>query len=330
MDLNIDNLPVPAIICNIQTGIHKVNKLFTLLTGYDENSFANKTLLNITSPEYKQTTFDKIKNCLNGINTNFLTRIIRKDSKEIYSLVHCALIDKTENKVLVVLCDITEFKHKEAELLDTIIASEERERRRVAMELHDNLSPILSAINLYINLLKNKTPDETKELINNIEQLIKQAITTSKEISYNITPSILHDFGLAEAIKKFANLINQTRTLEIEVKSDNYNITERIMAESILYQAAKELINNTIKHANATKIFIELRSTKNRIYLYYRDDGKGFNINQILDNGKGLGLRNIIHKVNSLKGTCDFYSEKDKGFVALINVPIQKSNKIKI
>ncbi|RLD46264.1 MAG: histidine kinase, partial [Bacteroidetes bacterium] len=87
-----------------------------------------------------------------------------------------------------------------------------------------------------------------------------------------------------------------------------------------LYQAIKELINNALKHSKASLIKLELKNINNQIILYYKDDGVGFDVDNVIGNSGGLGLNNIINKIKSIKGHCDFNSRKNKGlmFMAVI------------
>jgi len=154
-----------------------------------------------------------------------------------------------------------------------------------------------------------------KELLNDIDELSNLAISTAKEIANNITPSILHDFGLATAVTEFCKYINNTKKINITAKTITYKNNNNKLIDSVLYQAIKELINNTLKHSSAKNIKLELKSKNNQIILYYKDDGIGFDVSKTIDNGSGLGLNNIINKIKTIKGTCDFHSEKNKGLV---------------
>ncbi|MEZ5010656.1 MAG: hypothetical protein R2744_03025 [Bacteroidales bacterium] len=82
------------------------------------------------------------------------------------------------------------------------------------------------------------------------------------------------------------------------------------------------MINNTVKHASAEVITIELKNTRNQIVLYYRDDGIGFDVNKQLELSQGLGLNNIVNKVRTIKGSCDFYSNTGEGLIVVITVKI--------
>ena len=229
--------------------------------------------------------------------------------------------------ILSISRNITERKKIQKQIIRTIIETEEKERKRFAADLHDGLSPILSTIRLYSDLLRSKQESKGKEteLIDNIEELADMAISSAKEIANNITPQILHDFGLATAVEEFCRFLNKTKSVKIETDTSGYKLTGRTFSESVLFQTLKELIHNTIKHAQAKNITIELKNTDKNIYLYYRDDGIGFNVFEMMDNSSGLGLSNIRNKIKTVKGTCDFNSKPGKGMFVLISVGIENS-----
>lgn len=228
--------------------------------------------------------------------------------------------------ILTIARNISERKEVEDKILRTIISTEEKERKRFAADLHDDLAPILSTIKLYTDLIKKgdlKNINQS-EAIKNIDELVEMSLRTAKEISNNIRPNILQDFGLADAITEFCNYLSETKSLNIALTTENYKIQERGIEESVLYQAVKELINNTIKHAKATKISIDLKSFDDHIILYYRDNGIGFNIKEASNSKSGLGLYNIFNKIKSINGTYDMHSEKDKGMFILISLKLKK------
>jgi PAS domain S-box-containing protein len=229
--------------------------------------------------------------------------------------------------ILSISRNITERKKIQKQIIRTIIETEEKERKRFAADLHDGLSPILSTIRLYSDLLRSKQESKGKEteLIDNIEELADMAISSAKEIANNITPQILHDFGLATAVEEFCRFLNKTKSVSIETDTTGYELTGRTFSESVLFQTLKELIHNTIKHAQAKNITIELKNTNKNIYLYYRDDGIGFNVSEMMNNSSGLGLSNIKNKIKTVKGTCDFNSMPGKGMFVLISVGIENA-----
>ncbi len=254
---------------------------------------------------------------------------VTKSGKVIPVEMKSKIIDfDNQRAILTISRDITERKEIEDKILRTIISTEEKERKRFAADLHDDLAPILSTIKLYSDLLKK---DDLKNLnkadaINNIDELVEMALRTTKEISNNIRPNILQDFGLAAAVNEFCNFLKQTKSINISLSTENYKIEKRGIEESILYQAVKELINNTLKHAKAEKIKIDLKSFGDQVILYYRDDGIGFDIKEATSSKSGLGIYNILNKIKTINGSCDMHSEKGKGMFIIISIKLKMNN----
>ena len=208
--------------------------------------------------------------------------------------------------------------------LNTIIQTEEKERKRFAKDLHDGLGPLLSSVKMSVSSLAQMKHDEaSREIVENTELVINEAIKSLKEISDNLSPHILNNFGLVRALNNFANKINITKTIRInfitELKDERFDAN----VEVVLYRVICELINNTIKHAHAKKITISLTITDgDYLTIIYKDDGKGFDVSKIIEQqgGSGMGFSNIYSRINSLKGEINIESENKKGTLVTIKV----------
>lgn len=224
--------------------------------------------------------------------------------------------------VLVSIDDISEKKELERKLLNTTIEIEERERNRLAQELHDGLGPILSNIQLYFQWLADQ--DENREfIIEKGNQSLQNAFLTLKEISNNLSPHILHNFGLEVALNTFFE--ESTRLHEIKIHYQS-NLKERIIhnMEINLYRIILELLNNTVKHANAQNINIELKTYPNSIDIYYADNGQGFDLKDVENKLKGHGLTNIGSRVKSMGGTFHLHTKKGFGMDVFMELPLNK------
>jgi PAS domain S-box-containing protein len=306
--------------------ILEVNQAATDLLEYTRDEFLSMNFRELKSNKFLENV-DK--------NISMITKIGRyqyesenrtKSGKAIPVEMNSRVVEyKNERAIMAIAHDITERKEVEERILTTIIQTEENERKRFAADLHDDLGPILSTVKLYTDLLKKKKYKKINEdeAVKNIEELVDMAITSTREISRNIRSNILQDFGLADAINDFCQYINNTKSININVNTHDYQISKRGIEETILYQAVKELINNTLRHAGAQNIKIELKSHGNQIILYYRDDGNGFDLNQALKENSGLGLNNIINKIKSIKGAVDINSEVGKGMFIIASLKIR-------
>ena len=124
------------------------------------------------------------------------------------------------------------------------------------------------------------------------------------------------------------SFIKKTESIHIEVVTGQYKIEERGIEESVLYQAVKELINNTLRHSGAKNIKIELKSFGEQVILYYRDDGQGFDLAEAMKQNTGLGLNNIINKIKSVKGTVDINTEPGKGMFLIASLKLKRNKQI--
>jgi signal transduction histidine kinase len=210
----------------------------------------------------------------------------------------------------------------ERRVLNAIINTEENERRRFAKDLHDGLGPLLSTVKMSISSLTDKIKDPSgADILNNTNHLVIEALNTLKDVSNNLSPHVLSNFGLASAISTFATKINQTGVVEIEFKSNMENQRLENDKEVVIYRAVCELINNSIRHSGASRIEIELHKHEKFVTLQYYDNGRGFDTSSLgKEDNMGMGLSNIETRVKSVEGVFILESSAGKGTTALIKV----------
>ncbi len=214
-------------------------------------------------------------------------------------------------------------RQTEKMFLNTIIQTEEKERKRFAKDLHDGLGPLLSTVKMSVSSLSQMKHDEaSREIVENTELVINEAIKSLKEISDNLSPHVLNNFGLVRALNNFSNKINITKTIRINLESNLKDERFDSNVEVVLYRVVCELINNTIKHAKAKKIDISLTKADDYLTIVYQDDGKGFNVAKVIEQpaSSGMGFSNIYSRINSLKGEINIESEHKKGTWVTIKV----------
>lgn len=212
-------------------------------------------------------------------------------------------------------------KQNETRVLSAILRTEETERQHFAKELHDGLGPLLSSVKMAISASAYKTGPEN-EVLKNAEKLIDESITTLKDISGKLSPHILLNFGLLKAIKSF---INKLQIISEPVIHFNSNIDEKRFAfniEVVLYRVMCELISNTIRHASAHNIYIDLMQEDNIISLRYIDDGIGFDVEEAEEKLEGMGYPNTKSRIRSLNGTFEIYSQPGEGVRVDISIKL--------
>lgn len=204
-------------------------------------------------------------------------------------------------------------------ILTAVLRTEEKSRSRFSKELHDGLGPLLSSAKMSLSALAHDEHNpERQEIIGNTTYVIDEAIRSLREISNNLSPHVLNDFGLARGVQHF---ITKSATLhEVKMRFTTNLRDERYDTDTevILYRVICELINNSLKHSGCTEINLALSQTGTMLTLDYSDNGCGFNPQAMAD--CGMGLSNIASRINSLNGTFAISSDKGKGMRASIQV----------
>jgi signal transduction histidine kinase len=210
----------------------------------------------------------------------------------------------------------------ENKVITAIINTEENERKRFAKDLHDGLGPLLSTVKMSLSALNERIKDSAGMVIlNNTNHLINEAISAIKEISNNLSPHMLTNFGLASAISTFTTKLNQTKAIRIDFKTNMENQRLDNEKEVVIYRAACELINNSIQHSGASRIDIELYKIEKFVTLQFSDNGRGFDTSALeKEDSKGMGISNIETRVRSIEGLFVLESTPGKGTSALIKV----------
>ncbi len=217
-----------------------------------------------------------------------------------------------------------EKRASEKRFFSVIIQAEETERKRFAKDLHDGLGPLLSTVKMSVSALKREGVEQNNlEILNNLDIVINESIKTIKDISNNLSPHVIENFGLTRALKNFIEKINSSKIISISLDSQLYELRMEYNIEIVLYRVICELINNTIKHANALNIDISIRYDTKAIYVDYSDNGQGFEVDSLFKpQTKGMGFYNIYSRINSLKGKIETNSELEKGTQVKIKIPL--------
>ena len=199
-------------------------------------------------------------------------------------------------------------------VLSATLTAQEKERERISRALHDSVCQILYGIRL--NLQNTPLSKELKGTFKNINQLLDQAIRETRQISYELTPSVLKDFGFNAGIREMAQRCSTPR---FHVKTNVGNSADELPSSLQLYlfRIIQELINNCIKHSNASSAEIRVYTDMDTVTLMVTDNGDGFNmdIDKVLKNGSGL--RGIKNRVFLLDGDIDFISTHSGTIVSI-------------
>jgi PAS domain S-box-containing protein len=235
--------------------------------------------------------------------------------------------DKKPVRVVGAMEDISERKELEAELImkerirqkqiaQAAVNAQEKERADIGKELHDNISQMLTSTKLFLDILKNKAPDE---MLDRSLKNINTIITEIRNISRSLVPSSIEDLGLIASLNDLMDNIRATNIIDVEFYPDpeveqlinaNYKLT--------LYRIVQEQINNIVKHSSASSVLIELFAEENSIHLTITDDGRGFDLDTVK---KGQGLKNMRSRAELLNGTSEIITSPGKGCKLKVNIP---------
>ena len=206
----------------------------------------------------------------------------------------------------------------EKKVLDAVIRTEFEERKRFAEELHDAMGAHLSTLKLYINEMAehNISDSERQDMLKHSNSLLDEAISNARSISHNIMPASLKTDGLESSLRSFIDKINASGKISIHLTTSGLHQKYKPVMALSVYRMITEMINNTLKHANASSIKISLSERNNKLYVTYNDNGKGFNFKETLIKKEGLGLKNILNRIEVLGGNYKINSKEGKGFFA--------------
>jgi PAS domain S-box-containing protein len=323
--LNIFNSSSDAIIISdYERNFLDVNETFLKISGYEKQELDKIKSIDLFLSEYTSVLNDRLEKLKTGINLSHVDIEIRtKSGTTIPIELNSKLITHVGRPALLtIIRDITERRELEKRMLETMIQTEEKEREKFAGNLHDEVGPLLSSLKMYISLL-SETEDKNKKayIVPQIQTLIKESITAVREISNDLSPHVLNTYGCITAINSFIalkhDLIRVDFAQNIEKKRYSSNI------EVIIYRIAKELINNSIKHANCKKVDIVLYEENHYIIFRYSDDGIGFEPNEnIVEMKGGIGLLNIISRVKTVNGKYRIQTAIGKGFSFEMMIPV--------
>ena len=206
-----------------------------------------------------------------------------------------------------------------------ILEGQDIERKRIAQDIHDNVGNIMVTLKMYADLLiKKKDIAEKERMAGEILKLAVMGGEQYRNISHSLHSDTFGHFGLSVALKELFDTINNSGTvtaiLNIQLEVDLSSEESRN-----LYRIVQELVNNTLKHASASQIKLEINTFKgDTISMVYEDNGKGFQDEELKENT--LGIKGIESRVSSMLGDVKFESVPGKGLTVLIEIPHVEHN----
>jgi signal transduction histidine kinase len=203
-----------------------------------------------------------------------------------------------------------------------VLEAEEKERSRIAKELHDSVGQMMSVARMNLSSFAaniSLQSGEQHEALSNIIELVNESCKEVRAVSHSMMPLSLISKGLPQAIQELISRIDQS-LLQVSFHHEGFENRANSNTETILYRVIQECVNNTLKHAGATHLDISLIKDHDGISATIEDDGRGMNINDAEEQG-GMGLKNIRSRVQFLKGSIEFHSQPGNGTLVAIHIP---------
>ncbi|WP_459210640.1 tetratricopeptide repeat-containing sensor histidine kinase [Aquimarina rhabdastrellae] len=219
------------------------------------------------------------------------------------------------------------LKNQELKSIHAMIDGQEKERKRIAQDLHDRLGSMLSMVKIHYKSVEDnldKIKAEAREQYDRANTLLDEACVAVREISHNMVSGVLTKFGLIAALNELKTGIESTNALQVELIDHGFDDRIDNQLEINIYRIIQELISNILKHAQAQEVSIQLFKRDDNLQIMVEDDGVGFDT-KLLSSFSGMGLKGIQSRVQNLNGTIDFDSRKHHGTTVTITIPLQQN-----
>lgn len=230
-----------------------------------------------------------------------------------------------ENQKTIQQQRITDLeKERQLEATESVLKGQEEERSRIAKDLHDGLGGLLSGVKYSLNNMKENVilSSENASSFGRTIDMLDSGIQELRRIAHNMMPENLVKFGLNLAVKDYCNSITKSNALLVNYSAfgmENAQLDTNVSVT--VYRVIQELVNNIMKHANATEAIIQLSKEENILHIAVEDNGKGFDTTEMAS-FKGAGWTNIQHRVNYLKGSIQIDSNEKDGTSVNIEIPL--------
>ena len=209
-------------------------------------------------------------------------------------------------------------------LASELTLTEERERRNLALSLHDRIGQGLAVARLKLETLKHLLPAEHQSRLEDISVLIKQIVADTRSLTFEISPPILYELGLKQAVVWLGEHVTRQSGLRVEVRCDQELLELTEGSRVMLFRSIQELLNNTVKHARASRVLVRLLNDGDEVSVLVEDDGVGFDAasrSVYPSAAGGFGLFSIRERIGHLGGHMKIESRSGKGTRIRISVP---------
>ncbi|HKI44314.1 MAG TPA: PAS domain-containing protein [Balneolales bacterium] len=318
--------PLPSFIYDFDSWeILEVNRAAIQHYGYTKKEFTSLTLHDIYLPEDIPALQRRQKQIKRQFSNSGEWRHVTKDGSLIrVEITSVGLEYQNRNCRRVVINDITKQKKEEQERLISMIEGEDRERKRIAMDLHDSLAQYLTAATMNLSAVKNLVnlfPKHKQEQFFNGLALVKDALQETRNIAQNLMPKAIENFGLVSALTDLFQKTEQANDINILFDHDIGHLELKRQIEINIYRITQEALANALKHSEANKIEVTIKANRHSISYLFVDNGKGYKPEMLNETRKGLGLSNMHVRAHSMLASLDINSMPGLGTSIALKIP---------
>ncbi len=325
--LLFEQSPMPMWIFDPETyRFESANKAATETYGYSLEEFKQMTVFDLYRKEDQEAIRAETEKNLKQERSGFdLWTHLTKSGEEIYVEISGSYIySGGERKRLIIANDVTLQKKAEEKSYRAMVEGEERERHRIANELHDGLGQYLSAANMNLTSVFEDLPELDKKLSEPFEhglQMLDYAISETRSISQNLLPKSIQDYGLELALKALINDLKSTHDINLHLYQ-SYPVEKLPQSMQVnIYRIIQESLHNAIRHADASEVNVQIILSGEELICTIEDDGKGFDPS--LDEGTGLGIQSMKTRVAAMAGNFDIDSKINSGTLITVMIPVK-------
>jgi PAS domain S-box-containing protein len=327
---------VGIIAADINGNITEANDAFLHMVGYQREDLPLRWDA-LTPPEWHAIDRAKITEVMaTGVGMPWEKEYLGKDARRVPILVGVALLDGSMGDCICIVIDLTAHKHAEHQLMtqqaqlrrlaSELVVAEERERRRIARGLHDQLGQLLAlAGSKLAALLESPAAGGISGPLTDIGALLDQAIQETRSLTFELSSPVLYELGLEAALQGLGEQTGEQHGMRVHFVDDHQPKPLTDEMRTVLYRVARELLVNIVKHAQARHVWLAVSREGEHLHLTIRDDGVGFNAYEggdALYHTRGFGLFSIRQQVEYLGGHVEIDTVAGGGTRVAIIAPL--------
>ena len=310
--------------------IAEANSSFCDLIGYTREELLALDVRQLyADPEDRLRFQEKVER--DGFVRDYHVVLCRKDGTPLDCLFTFSVRRSPQGSVLGyqgIVRDITERRQMETQLRSLaarLALAEDRERRRIASDLHDQVAQALAVAQLRIETLRGvDAREEQAGLLDELSDLIEQTDHDVRTLMFDLSPPVLYELGLPAALEWLAEQTQGQHGLRVEVTADEHPQSLGEDVAAMLFRCVQELLSNVVKHAAAGNVRISLRHEDDQIHIEVEDDGRGFDTSQLgsAEHESAFGLFSIRERLGFAGGGLDIESEAERGTRCVLTAPL--------